>query len=197
MSISKNSQKTSVYDLITMARNNVKTAKGNISGDGSDIAIVLLANKYNSVFKTTDEILERSAIENKRFSPGEKTEFFSIFDKYEELQNFYKIKPVKNEKENRILKIRTLQSLIYIKTMHQLYALDYKPHATGAAIAAKTKESIRNRAMKIWQENHLGKDEQAVNELKRLYKLQTNKDLNTSIRRIREVWMSGWQHIPH
>jgi len=60
---------------------------------------------------------------------------------------------------------------------------------------AKSRTTIKkqqNIAYKIWRENNLGRDDESVAELKRLYEQQTGTKLRQSIRTIKEIWMSQW-----
>lgn len=174
---------TSIYNLIKRARATIDT------GTDADLAIVLLVDKYNRVFETTDEIFEESLRKNRKLRNEWVLSFLKVFKAYDSLcQNF----------SSKQISADIYEPLIWIlsQTILLLHTMEYLPHAKGAKTTANIKNTRQKKAMLIWQEHKLGRDDTAVIELKRIYKEKTGRTLQPCIRTIREQWMPMWRKNP-
>lgn len=180
-------KKIQIYDLIQNARSGID------KGTDADLAIVLLVDKYNKVFRTTDETLEQSLRTGKKLTNLETINFLKVFTAYDSLLNSLMAKNTK-ERDSIIH-----ERLIWIlsRTILLLYKMEYITGVNRANKTANIKNIVKNKAEKIWRKHNLGQDEAAVADLRRLYEQEIGKKLiRPSTRWIREEWMVEWRKNP-
>jgi hypothetical protein len=163
--------------------------KGKISGQGSDISIILLVDKYNRAFKTTDDSLQYNLSENDQFDLSEKTQFLFTFTNYQKLIPLLK---KKDTTPQHLANISDLHSWISLRTLILLYKLEYLTKRKASNASAKSKNTVQEQAKEIWKKHNLGREEIDAIELKRLYEKEVGKPLNKKIGTITETWLPVW-----
>lgn len=189
-------QNLTFESMIKNARSKIKTYNINnesnkrIFGEGTDVSLVLLADKYNKTFNTTDETLENDLNETQVFDDVEKIPFYNIFEYYSLF-----LTSVANNSPDATKEIEYC-GWIYISTIHALYTLDHLQKSNASKKSKPTKALPKERSEKIWRKHNLGTDEVAVKNLRLLYFEEYKEELTTGTRTIREKWIRDWIKNP-
>jgi len=141
-------------DLIRIARNSIAKNgtldKGETSGIGTDLAMIMFINKYNKVYKATDETLAHHLLENEEMSFHSKANICHLFKQYASLAEHLARKPRKIdcqdiEHVNWLARLRDKQYNICSLTLTALYELEYKKYyKLGKATHEKNKKQIKD-----------------------------------------------------
>jgi len=192
-------------DLIKQARANIesnrKPEKGELVGNGPDVALLLFVDRYNKVHETTDKTIAQHILDS-RIPLIRKINISDLFKQYKILLQHTKILKSKNKDkiDNTIdtewmLKLRSLQATIYLLVLHLVYDLQYKLYKKASDASATTKRKVKDDIYKILSDGNYKRPikiknpiSEIISRIKQEYKTESGRDFPKSNRTL-ENWI--------